>query len=477
MPTDPRATMSIQLGAAPMRAQARRPGAPFRMLIVADLSGDAPRPPLSERQPLRIDVDNAERVFARLAPSLSIETLPGDRHRLSFASLEDFHPDALIARIPLLGGLRELAAGAAPGSTGAGAASATAPASPSPGATGSDFDRLIGRAPAPSPAPAARTLVEDWIRGIAGQGAPAATPPDAGRASAAQGTLALLLRQVLRDPAFRALEATWRGVQRLVADLGGEPAVEIGVLDLRADELLEDIVAHRESLGDTVCGRCLKAAAQTPWSVIVLGGGVRADATGLVTLSALGAIAHAFGASVLAGTSLQDAHTPHGAAPAPVMAWTTTDALSVRRTSAAAHVALAAGRVLARLPYGRRADPIESFAFEEIDDPADPAQYLWGNASLHLARLAARASLGSDGGIDLDSQGEIDDLPAFSHRDAHDEPRLRPVVETALSDEAADRWLAAGLMPVIAHASRAMARLPRWQSFADPPTPLQGPWG
>ena len=54
MPTDPRATMSIQLGAAPIRAQTRRPGAPFRMLIVADLSGDAPRPPLSERQPLRI---------------------------------------------------------------------------------------------------------------------------------------------------------------------------------------------------------------------------------------------------------------------------------------------------------------------------------------------------------------------------------------------------------------------------------------
>ena len=120
-------------------------------------------------------------------------------------------------------------------------------------------------------------------------------------------------------------------------------------------------------------------------------------------LAALGLIASQAGAPFLADADLALAGDDEAA----LAGWQ-----ALRRTEAAPWIALAAPRVLLRLPYGKRSDPIESFAFEEIAGPPQASQLLWGHASLAIALLIGRAFTAAGWDMDLDADREIGDLPA-----------------------------------------------------------------
>ena len=89
------------------------------------------------------------------------------------------------------------------------------------------------------------------------------------------------------------------------------------------------------------------------------------------------------------------------------------------RTSAVAPwLGLALPRVLLRMPYGRKADPIEAFAFEEMPMGRDPGAYLWGNPAFVCARLIADAF--AENGWEF-SPGEVldvEDLPMHIYEEA-----------------------------------------------------------
>ena len=52
----------------------------------------------------------------------------------------------------------------------------------------------------------------------------------------------------------------------------------------------------------------------------------------------------------------------------------------------------------------------------------------------------------------------------------------KPCAEALLTERAAVRLLESGLMPLLSFKDRDTARLARFQSAADPPTPLAGRW-
>ncbi|MEL7449218.1 MAG: type VI secretion system contractile sheath small subunit, partial [Pseudomonadota bacterium] len=86
-------------------ASARKadPEAPMRILLIANFSGEATGQggtPLADRRPIHIDIDNIDCVIERLSPSISLPLPGGARGApVSFAELEDFHPDTLYAHV------------------------------------------------------------------------------------------------------------------------------------------------------------------------------------------------------------------------------------------------------------------------------------------------------------------------------------------------------------------------------------------
>lgn len=474
---------------------ARRDGdAPMRMLLVADLGGDRAQP-LRARKPLVVDIDTFDGQLARIAPRLAL-TVQGQPLALSFAAIEDFHPDRLFARLPVFDALRRLRDEARDATQFRRVAAAlgldTAPVPPAPAASAaaadatSDIERLLGRAPsAPLPAPAAsgaQAALQHWLRDLV---APHTQPDTAGEqravVAAIDAALSSLMRGLLHDPAFQALEAAWLGADRLVRGLELGQTLQLALLDASRDELLQDLATHRADLAASALHVQLQpggGADAFPWSLVVVDQAFGPGADDVQALAALGALGARAGAPVLAGARPALAGADDTVALAEPRRWRADDDESLaywqalRESPMAAWLGLALPRVLMRLPYGPVQDPISCFEFDEMPQH-DAAAFCWGGAAPALALLAGQAFQQQGWPLQLAAVLDLDDLP--SHVYAEDGSRVQqPCAELLLSEEAGQALLERGLMPLLSWRQRNAARLLRWQSVARPAQALAG---
>ncbi len=109
-----RITLELPPQAASGRGRVRADAqGPMRILVLGDFSARAHRgarahPDLAHRKPAWIDVDNFDRVMARMAPHLELAQDGGSGVALELSALDDFHPDLLYRRVPLFHELREI---------------------------------------------------------------------------------------------------------------------------------------------------------------------------------------------------------------------------------------------------------------------------------------------------------------------------------------------------------------------------------
>ena len=452
---------------------------PFRIVVLGDFSGRPParRQALAERRPVRVDIDNFESVFARLAPFAEIAGLEdetGRPLRIELETMDDFGADAVLARLP---------ADSRP------AAPASAPPAPASASAVADEDaaammkRLLGGslpagAPALAAAPAAAKVddaVDRFIRQLVGKEiagpAPAPAPALPGGSNDAA---AALLRQVLRDPSWRHLECAWRAIDRFVRELDmADGDVRLELFDCRADELLADLGA--------VGGDPVRAAIAS----VLNGDGRGCDIVvsleefgpGLVELSLLAGLA--------AAAAAQGAVLLAGAAP-PLAAVATSDDEQVlasdesrvwralRESALAPRIGLTFPRLLARLPYGPRNEPVAAFAFDELADASAATLHdrlVWRSAALDAALLLAQGH--SDGGVE--TRVQMEDLPTFIDRSG-DEPRLQPVAEAWLGEREAGVLEAAGLITLQSDRRLPNARVSGWHSIGAGGGALAGSW-
>lgn len=467
------------------RRPAPRPDddAPFRVLVLSDLSGRgaaAPAVALAQRKPLRVDIDTLDAVFTKLAPRLAID-FGGSPLTIEFRSLDDFHPDSLFTRLAPFVSLRNLRAELADarqfprvaaqlGALSAAPAPAAAPEAADAG--GDDIERLLGRKPqsTPSVAPAA-TQVEGWVKGIVAPFVQQNVEHEQKQWLAAMdSTIAEQMRQLLHHSQFQALEAAWRSVERLVRELGAEENLQLFLADVSRDEAIADLESTggdlaRSALNLHLSGPATEAAQGHRWSVLVADYSFGPSEEDLRLLDALGSLAARAGAPLLAAAHF-DLVTEEKAQ----AAWH-----AMRRGASAGWIGLIAPRVLLRLPYGAATDRIESFAFEEMHPARVHTHYLWGNAAFSLAALAGQAFREEGWEMTLASQLDVADLPSHIYRE-DGEPHQQPCAEILMSEATAEALLDAGVMPLISWRNRDAARLLRWQSIADPVKPLGGAW-
>jgi type VI secretion system protein ImpC len=438
---------------------------PFRVVVLGDFSGRAPgaRGPLGARTPVRVDIDTLDAVFAGLAPAATIAGLQdaaGAPLRIELASMDDLGADALVARLPR---------GPAPAAAVAPAARPTVDED-----TAATLRRLLGgsigadaparaAAPLPGPASAPVAAIDRFVRELlASHGTTPVPEVDAAAGGQALARTAALLRHVLRDPAWRRLECAWRSVDRFVRGLdAADGGVRLELFDCRADELLDDLARGG---GDPGRGSLAQALRRDGRGCAVLAS-LEEFGAGVMELSLLGglaAVAQSLDAVLLAaaGPALVGVATsedPAVLATREARVWR-----ALRASPLAARVGLTFPRLLARLPYGPRTDPVAAFAFDELADGASHERLLWRGAALDAALLLACGETREEGAGPL---ALLEDLPAYVDHSG-DEPRLQAVAEAYFSDRDVDALRAAGFIALQSDRRAPAARIAAWQSIA-----------
>lgn len=478
----------------------RRDGeAPLRILVLGAFGGRAAPRPLAGVLPQRVDIDRFDDVLRRLAGQVQL-TLAGEHPvTLAPASLDDLEPDALFRQLPLFGRLRELRQRLANPATFEQAAAelraleAPAPAPGLPAVPAEDtqatLERLLGGAapvsvPVPRPAAAgdAAARLQALLQAVvAPHVVPATAHLQQPLIESVDRAAGHTLRALLRHPQWREFEGHWRAVDHLLRSVEGDNLV-VELLDARADELLADLAqaegdVSRSSLGAWLAARAERegpATAPVLWVALYDFG---PSAPELALLAGLGALAAQSGGALLGGAAPALVGLPAAAAPgdpagwhAPAPAWQ-----ALRGSWVARHIGLVFPRLLGRLPYGPRHQPVASLEFDELADGFEHERLAWRPAALDAAALLAQGHAAAGWDFDWTEQVEIDDLPAFVDRSGA-EPRLQAAAESYLSDRQQQALHAAGVMPLASDRSSPRVRLAGWHSVAADGAALAGPW-
>jgi len=468
---------------SPDRSRRRPPAAVRRILLLGDLRGNGAAPDVSphDRPILKVDFDTLDATLTRLAPVVQLGDAAGGE-RIEVRRLDDFHPDTLVQQLTTFQRLRNLRSRLENPRTFADAAAelqrdAVAPATtistpdvPSPGRDADTFDRLLGRtgpssgadrsSSAPWPRAAASALDALINRAIADHIVPATDPRLSQLRGAVDAAMTDVMRAVLHDPAFQAVEAAWRTLQWLVSTLELGESLELYVLSATSDELT--LAASRDGeLWRRLVDGDWRAGGPKALSTLVALSRFDATEADVSRLEQLGSLAGALEAPLLAEASPTLLGVSSLAAHADPRDWTAPPPADAERwrtftsQDAARHVGLALPRFLLRLPYGQRTDPIAAFDFTE--QPPRPAHdtLLWGNPAAAYAVALVRA-IDPEG--DATTAGSLDGLPGFVF-DAGDGPTLLPPTEVALTERAVEAIQSRGLLPLIGYRDRVDARM------------------
>jgi type VI secretion system protein ImpC len=476
-------------------AAARPPEAPFRLAVLGDFTGRASRglsEPISQRRVWTVDCDNFPELMKRLQPRLK---LPGSGE-LIFSSLDDFRPEHLLKQVPQL---QELSARKLQLNVPPAAAAEAAPAGPSgtpmplsnepgpsspPAESGADFARLLGGTPsAPAPSPATKpSPVQRLLRQAVGASArPTASAQESASRSWIELELTAQLRAVLHQPLFQQLEANWRGLDLLVRNFGGEEEFKLYVVDLSLTELAADLMSQEQLEATGLANLLQRQIEQGPWAawlglytfepqnrdIELLGRLAKLSAWTKAPFLSAASPALVGCASLVAHPDPADWKKPPAEAEA---AWS-----ALRGLPEAAYLGLAMPRFLLRQPYGKNSDPIESFPFEEMSTELAHEEYLWGNPALVCATLLGEAFRAEGWQMQPAGYGELGDLPVHVFK-ADGETQTKACAEVWLSERAAGRVLAAGLVPLVSIKGRDTVRVAGLQSVRADSAALAGAW-
>lgn len=486
---------SFEMGIRPAAQTAAledNPGEKFNLILLGDFTGRTNRgqaEALDSRRLSAIDADTFERTLERCAPKLTLAGVLGETTiELTLSSMEDFHPDRLLSRIPALLKLDEARrmlldpATASQGEAALQALLAASPASPASQpattrtatTTESDQDtmaRLLGGTTPGAKNPASQSSsVEQFIRKVV---APhiTATTGASGAVAAAELELAARLNAILHHPDFQSVEAAWRGADLLVRRIESSEEIGIQLLDVSLAELEADLLGNDPSA-------LLRLLRDRKPNLLVGNYTFGRNTNDLHALGKIADFASRLGAPFVATAASQLAGCDSFATHPDPDDWKLklpADVAEVwerlRRSPQASHLGLAAPRFLLRQPYGKAGDAIESFPFEEL--PGDPAHeaFLWGHPGILIACVAIDArQIGAIAQGEF-SGGEVGDLPV--HKFAEDgETVVKSYAEAWLTDRAVDRLLARGILPIVPVKNQNVIRVNHLRSIAPSPATL-----
>jgi type VI secretion system ImpB/VipA family protein len=476
------------------KATRATPGPVFRVAVLGDFSGRASAgvletgPSLVSRRPHKADVDTLDALIAKLLPDLTI-ALDGAENAVSvpLSSIDDFHPDQLVENLPIFSELLSLRralqsrAGferaAKQVLSWAGETPLPVVSSRRPRGTAvatdrklSDFTRLVGR-PALEEAPASeliRRLVGPYV-------VPERDPRQEALVACVDGALSETMRRVLHHPDFQTAESLWRGVDFLVRRIETGARLQIVLYDVSAEELAADLAASDSLEKSGLYGMLVEQPAldahQGPLSMIAGLFQFEATPPHADLLGRLAQIAAVAGAPFIAGIAPDQLKVPlHEWHPLTRQAWQ-----ALRELAASVYLGLSSPRFLLRMPYGKRTDPIDAFAFEEFTRESGLSGMLWGHPALLACCLVAETWRQNSKAMKLGSVATVGDLPVYVYHDMNGEQIALPCTERLFTERQAVEIAGCGVIPVISLRGRPEVRVAGFTSMTG--NPLAGHWG
>jgi type VI secretion system protein ImpC len=263
-------------------------------------------------------------------------------------------------------------------------------------------------------------------------------------------------------------------VEFLVRRIETGARMEIVLYDVSAEELAADLAAT-DSLEQTgIHGMLVEQsrmdAHQGPLSAVIGLYGFDLLPPHAELLGRIAWIAAAAGAPFVAGMAPQPLLTPmHEQAPF------IRDAFgALWQLPECAYLGLAAPRFLLRLPYGKRTDPIDAFAFEEFTLQGGLGGMLWGHPALIPALLLAESYLQQGAKMKLGTVMGVDDIPYYVFNDTDGEQIALPCTERLFTERMAGQVGQYRVMPLLSIRGRPEVRLGSFASVAG--APLAGLW-
>lgn len=481
---------------------------PFRILLIGDYSGRAHRGANDARRvantrPQLIDRDDFEDVMRKLGAQLQLRLSGVDSSmiNINIASLEDFHPDAIYEKLDIFNALRstrqkladpksfasakaEINAWAGKEAAGASVSPAPAPASPTAttvDAAGVLDQMLIGAAARAAPEAINERSWNALLRQIvAPHVIPAADPMQAELTACVDTAVSVMMRAILHDPAFQALEAAWRALALAVRGIDTGTQLKLYLLDASKEEFIAALAGDESPWRKLLIDDADDKFGDEGWALTAANYHFSDDESDIGALALAAAIAQEAAVPLVAGAnasllgckSLAQTPRPEDWRE-PLVCHETWTAL--REAPCAHYLALALPRLLLRMPYGKKADAVERFAFEEAGGDWQHEHYLWGNPAIACAILLARTFSTSGWDFASNLERDIEGLPMHIYRD-NGEDTIKPCAEIALSEKAASRMLECGVMPFASIKNEDRVRLVRLQSIASNGGALLGRW-
>ena len=171
-------------------------------------------------------------------------------------------------------------------------------------------------------------------------------------------------------------------------------------------------------------------------------------------LGRLAQVAGAAGAPFIAAIGPDALKTPeHDWHPLIRQAW---DAL--RALPAAAYFGLATPRFLLRMPYGKRTDPIDAFAFEEFTRQGGLSGMLWANPAVAVTQVLAETWMRNKK-MELGSVANVGDLPVYVYHDQDGDQIALPCTERLFTEKLAAQVAALGVIPLVSLRGRPELRV------------------
>ncbi len=276
--------------------------------------------------------------------------------------------------------------------------------------------------------------------------------------------VAAQVNEVLHHPKFQALESNWRGLDDLIRSTNFRANIMIDILDVTKDELLQDFDSNAVDITGSALFKKLYIAEYDQYGGKPYGGIIGlyefkhtpTDEFWLKIMSKVAAASHApfissvspefFGCSSI--EELAAVKDLEGLVSRPTYSsWN-----ALRLTEEAAYLGLTLPRYVLRLPYDPVTNPVgNGFEFKESVRGDVDGEYLWGNASILMAKNMIRSFTnsgrchylrGTKGG------GLVTGLPVHSFN-LRGEDEIKLPVEMVIPDFRELEFANAGFMPLV----------------------------